>query len=66
MKTFTVTWDFTAEAKNPTEAAKQAWEAMRAKDSIASVFVVSDEDGNQEQIDLQEVFEEEASDHEEG
>lgn len=49
-----VTWEIDMEASTPVEAAKAAWDAMRAIDSMANVFTVNGPDALQIRVDLTE------------
>lgn len=60
MKSFLVMWEIEIDAETVDEAAVKAWEAMREHGSTANSFVVVDESGDQESVDLQERWEEEA------
>ena len=57
LRDYNVEWQFTGTATSPEAAAMDAWEAMRAMDSIANVFDVTDEEGETVRVDLQEVLE---------
>lgn len=52
MKQFLVTWEIEIGAETALDAAEQAIEIMRDRDSMATVFKVFDETGECEQIDL--------------
>ena len=52
LKTYAVTWDATTEQVSTLEAARECWRMMRDPDSIANVFMVTDEEGNVTQVDL--------------
>ena len=49
-----VIWDIDVEADSPKEAAEKALETHRDTNSIATVFKVIDEKGNETIVDLQE------------
>jgi hypothetical protein len=49
---YRVTWTIDLEAESPLEAAKLSREIQLDPNSIATHFVVSDEDGNCVEIDL--------------
>ena len=50
------------DAESPEQAALQAWNAVRRPDSMANVFTVFEEGPYEPiKVDLQEVFEQEAS-----
>jgi hypothetical protein len=53
VKDFAVTWEIDVQADSPLEAARIAWNTMRARGSIANVFTVCDDEGNIDRIDLQ-------------
>jgi len=59
---FLVTWEMNIDAATPSEAARKAWEYMRAPDSTANAFTITDEAGNAVQVDLSDV---EVRDHHE-
>lgn len=61
LKDYAVVWEFDALASSPLHAARIAWEAARARGSIANVFDIYDEEGNHTRIDLQEHTERQAS-----
>lgn len=52
MAEFRVRWEFDADATDPADAARQAWEAMRRDGSIANVFDVTSADGATTRVDL--------------
>ncbi len=54
MKTYFVKWEIEIDADSPREAASKALEIHRNPQSIATVFGVSDKNGNAYQVDLSE------------
>lgn len=54
MKQYHVSWEIELDAKNPRDAAKKALEIHRDQNSLATVFTVTDEKGNQKKVDLSE------------
>jgi hypothetical protein len=52
MKTYKVTWTIELDAKSASDAAKQALEIQRDRESIATVFDVQEPSGNNVTIDL--------------
>ena len=56
-KDYHVSWDIDLVADSPMDAARQALRIQRDRDSIATVFDVTDEEGNTERIDLTEATE---------
>ncbi len=54
MPDYRVTWEIDITADNPRDAAAAALAIMQRKDSQATVFAVTSEDGETEQIDLME------------
>jgi len=53
---YLVRWEVDSEADSPLQAAKEAWEWMRAPDSMANVFdVIDGESGEVHRIDLSEI-----------
>lgn len=57
MADFVVEWKIDITAETAEQAAREAWRHMRRRDSIANVFQVIGENGESEQIDLQEIDE---------
>ncbi|MCO5067056.1 MAG: hypothetical protein M9924_22075 [Rhizobiaceae bacterium] len=58
MPNYLITWEIGPEQfADPVEAARWAWEQMRAPGSIANVFQITDESGVVHQVDLQEIDE---------
>ena len=55
MTHYVVTWEIDVDAETPQDAARQAWELMRAEDSTANVFDVLDEDGECTRVDLEDL-----------
>ena len=52
MPEYLVKWKINVNADSPREAAEQAWAHMRRPDSTANVFTVTDEDGDDTEVDL--------------
>jgi hypothetical protein len=57
MNSYVVTWEIDLEAETPEDAARQARAAQTRPDTLATVFTVTDVDGNQTQVDLTELDE---------
>lgn len=57
MARYLITWTIDEWAETPEAAARKAWRHMRNEDSIANVFTVTDEQGNDTKVDLQELGE---------
>lgn len=55
MASYHVTWEIDVDGDNPVEAARKAWEAMRAQDSTANVFQICAEGGEPVGVDLMAV-----------
>jgi hypothetical protein len=53
-RTYHVLWEIDIEAESPIDAARQALRIQRDPDSTATVFDVTDGDGNTQRIDLDE------------
>lgn len=53
MQNYHVVWEIDVEAENPGEAAQQAFDCMYA-DTLATVFIVTDEIGKEYQVDLKD------------
>jgi hypothetical protein len=53
-KEYHVSWEIDLYAESPREAAERALAIQRNPDSMATVFVVADEEGNIEHIDLKD------------
>jgi hypothetical protein len=51
---YLVTWDIDVEADTPREAAMEARDIQLRSDSVATVFVVKDDNGNKVTLDLEE------------
>jgi len=49
---YRVVWEIDIDAESFEEAARQALEIQRDRDSIATCFVVQDPDGNSQDVDL--------------
>ena len=56
MKHYKVIWEIDLTAESPREAAEQAYEIQRDRDSTASVFDVYDARGKKTRIDLSEPY----------
>lgn len=54
MREYTVVWTIQVDAEDPRDAAEQAQRIQLDEESIATVFYVTDEDGEETTIDLQE------------
>jgi hypothetical protein len=54
MAEYLVTWEINLNAESPLEAARKALTIHRDPKSTATVFVVTDEEGETKQIDLEE------------
>lgn len=54
MKYYTVHWSIDLIANDPIDAAREALKIHRDAESMALVFKVIDEDGNEETVDLME------------
>lgn len=54
---YRVTWTIDIDALNPQDAARKAREAQTRPDTIATVFEVTDENGDSETVDLSELDE---------
>jgi hypothetical protein len=59
MPEYRVTWEIDIEAATPEEAARKALTIQRDANSRATVFNVTDEDGEMEDIDITAIDEEE-------
>lgn len=57
MPTYWITWEIEVDADTPREAAQEALDVQRDEFSTATVFLVTDANGNKEYIDLEEVEE---------
>lgn len=58
---YTVMWKIDVYADQPIDAAKEAWESMRALNSTANCFEVINQDGVQTNVDLSEQLAQEDS-----
>lgn len=54
MPDYLVQWEIHLAADSPREATEQAWAHMRRPDSTANVFTLTDEDGDDTEVDLME------------
>ncbi len=55
MPNYRVVWEIDVEADDPHDAAHQALQIMRDPDSTATVFAVTDDNGNCVDVDLLDV-----------
>lgn len=62
MKTFVVSWEIELDATSAEDAAKRAWEILRAPNSMANVFSVrAEEECWPEKVDIQACIEDAAN-----
>jgi hypothetical protein len=55
MPEFNVTWEINLDADSPQDAAKKALEITQDQSSLATVFSVTDQAGNQTKVDVREL-----------